>query len=307
MELNLSTSRSFSTLIGLRNVSSKHNWTDTYCCFLSVGRKNKSGFCVDWLEGGCSIFVVLSRSLKLVVDGRWCECGKARNLKGEIQYVLIVDHNLSSSPTVVGVHPLSHNCYVRIHVSVPACWLHFFGSLTVYTGCLLLPIGEEQGSDMACPFNSLQTFDMPSAEVSLTYFPLAALLLSRSAHWGGGVGGRWGRSCLRLHCCPGVLNHCHLLGDTFQCVHVLKECRRHHTHTQAHLFWGLIWSAPWGLQVDAGQDPCSELCLTHFMYHCSHPLTSSTYFTSICSLYSFIPFNQLSLLSQTEQVLVTQT
>uniref|UniRef100_A0AAV2M8B8 Uncharacterized protein n=1 Tax=Knipowitschia caucasica TaxID=637954 RepID=A0AAV2M8B8_KNICA len=28
-------------------------------------------------------------------------------------------------------------------------------------------------------------------------------------------------------------------------------------------------------QVDAGQDPRSELCLNRFMYRCSHPLTSS--------------------------------
>ncbi|GLD64198.1 forkhead box protein J3 isoform X1, partial [Lates japonicus] len=68
------------------------------------------------------------------------------------------------------------------------------------TGCLLLPSCEERGSDMACPFSSLRTFDMPSAEVSLTYFPLAALLLSCSAPQ---QGGQRGRSCLRLHCCPG--------------------------------------------------------------------------------------------------------
>lgn len=79
------------------------------------------GFVLTGWRGAVAFFLALSRSLKLVVDGRWCECGKARNLKGEIQYVLILDHNLSSSPTVVGVHPLRHNCYVRIHVSVPAC------------------------------------------------------------------------------------------------------------------------------------------------------------------------------------------
>lgn len=53
-------------------------------------------------------------------------------------------------------------------------------------GCLLLPVGEEQGSDTACPFNSLGTSDMRSAEVSLTYFPLAALLLSCGAPQQGG-------------------------------------------------------------------------------------------------------------------------
>lgn len=110
---------------------------------------------------------------------------------------------------------LCHNWYVCIRVSVPACRVRSLGSLTMCTGCLLLPSCEERDSDTACPFSSLRTFDMPSAEVSLTYFPLAALLLSCSAPQ---QGGQRGRSCLRLHCCPGVLNHRHLLGDTFQCV-----------------------------------------------------------------------------------------
>lgn len=65
------------------------------------------------------------------------------------------------SPTVAGIHPLSHNWYVCIHVFVPACRVCSLGTLTVCTGCLLLPICEEQGSDMACPFYSLRTFDMP--------------------------------------------------------------------------------------------------------------------------------------------------
>lgn len=149
------------------------------------------------------------------VAGRWCECEKAMNLQ-VCGFTHVGPQCESSSPTVAGVHPLSHNRYVCIRVSVLACWVRSLGSLTVCTGGLLLPICEEQDSDMACPFNSLWTFDMPSTEVSLTYFPLAALLLSCSAPQWGGV--QRGRSCLRLHCCPGVLNHCHLLGDTFQCV-----------------------------------------------------------------------------------------
>lgn len=110
---------------------------------------------------------------------------------------------------------LCHNWYVCIRGSVPACQVCSLGSLTMCTEYILVPSCEEQGSDMACPFSSLWTFDMPSAEVRLTYFPLAALLLSCSASQ---QGGQRGRSCLRLHCCPGVLNHRHLLGDTFQCV-----------------------------------------------------------------------------------------
>ncbi len=180
-------------------------------------------------------------------------------------------------------------------MSVPACRVRSLGSLTVCTGCLLLPSCEEQGSDMACPFSSLWTFDTPSAEVSLTYFPLAALLLSCSAPQ---QGGQRGRSCLRLHCCPGVLNHRHLLGDTFQCVCVFFRCVGGIPHTQTHTHTrrlvlrldmkcsvgvaGRCWAA-------LGQDPCSELCLTHFVYHCSHPLTSSTYFTSLCTVDPLIP------------------
>lgn len=125
-----------------------------------------------------------------------------------------------------------------VHVSVPACRVRSLGSLTVCTGCLLLPSCEEQGSDMACPFSSLRTFDTPSAEVSLSYFPLAALLLSCSAPQ---QGGQRRRSCLRLHCCPGVLNHCHLetrfsvcvrarVGFFFRCVGGIPQT---HTHTQA--------------------------------------------------------------------------
>lgn len=110
---------------------------------------------------------------------------------------------------------LCHNRSVCLRVSFPACRVCSLGFLSECTGRLLLPSCEEQGSDMACPFSSLWTFDTPSAEVSLTYFPLAALLLSCSAPQ---QGGQQGRSCLRLHCCPGVLNHRHLLGDTFQCV-----------------------------------------------------------------------------------------
>lgn len=105
---------------------------------------------------------------------------EARNLQGH-GLTHVGPQCESSSPTVAGVHPQSHNRYVCIHVSVPACRVRSLGSLTVCTGCLLLPVCEEQGSDMACPFNSLRTFDMPSTEVSLTYFPLAALLLSCSA------------------------------------------------------------------------------------------------------------------------------
>lgn len=68
------------------------------------------------------------------------------------------------------------------------------GSAVMCARCLLLlPVGEEQGSDTACPFNSLATFDMRRAEVSLTYFPLAALLLSGGAPQRGvGVGRGWG-------------------------------------------------------------------------------------------------------------------
>lgn len=154
---------------------------------------------------------------------------------------------------------LCHNQYVCIRVSVLACRVRSLGSLTVCTGCLLLPSCEEQGSDMACPFSSLRTFDTLSAEVSLTYFPLAALLLSCSAPQ---QGGQRGRSCLRLHCCPGVLNHRHLLGDTFLCLRVcvcVLRCVGGIPHTQTNtlthtgLCWGCIWSALWGLQVDAGQ------------------------------------------------------
>lgn len=46
-------------------------------------------------------------------------------------------------------------------------------------------------------------------------FPWRSFLLSCSAPQ---QGGQRGRRCLRLHCCPGVLNHRHLLGDTFLCV-----------------------------------------------------------------------------------------
>lgn len=98
-------------------------------------------------------------------------------------------------------------------------------------------------------------------------FCWAAMLLSRR-------GEQRGRSCLRLHCCPGALNHCHLLGDTFQCVCVcVQVCRRRPTHMRAHMHshkeacWGWIWSALWGLQVDAGQHlgrtpPVSSVWLT---------------------------------------------
>lgn len=167
------------------------------------------------------------------VAERWCECGKAKNLQG-LRFTHVGPQCESSSPTVTGVHPLSHNRYVCVHTSVPACQVCSLGSLTVCTGCLLFPICEEWCSDMACPFNSLPTFDMPSTEVSMTYFPLAALLLSCNAPQQEGE--QRGRSCLRLHCCPGVLNHCHLLGDTFQCVCVcVKVCRRRPTHMRAHM------------------------------------------------------------------------
>lgn len=126
---------------------------------------------------------------------------------------------------------LSHNRYVCIRVSVPARRVHSLGSPTVCTGHLLLPSCEERGSDAACPFSSLCTFDTPSSEVSLTYFPLAALLLSCGAPQRGG--GQRGRSCSRLHCCPGVLNHHYLFGDTYQCVGGIP-----HTHTHTGSCWG---------------------------------------------------------------------
>lgn len=130
-------------------------------------------------------------------------------------------HCDSSSPNMLVTSP-SYSWYVCISVSVPACRLVPLGSPVMCAGCLLLlPIGEERGSDTACPINSLATFDMRCAEVSLTYFPLAALLLSGGAPQRGAVHG--GRSCLRLHCCPGLLNHCHLLGNTFQCLCVLER------------------------------------------------------------------------------------
>lgn len=110
---------------------------------------------------------------------------------------------------------LSRYVCVCVCTSVPAGGVCSLGSLMVFVGCVLLPRCEEQGSDVACPFGSLWTFDTPSAEVSLTYFPLAAPVLSCGAPQ---QEGRWGRSCLRLDCCPGVLNHCHLFRDTFPCV-----------------------------------------------------------------------------------------
>lgn len=82
---------------------------------------------------------------------------------------------------------LCHNWYVCIRMSVPACRVHSLGSLTMCAGWLLLPSCEEQGSDMACPFSSLWTFDMPSAEVSLTYFPLAVLSAELQRSSAGGT------------------------------------------------------------------------------------------------------------------------
>lgn len=138
--------------------------------------------------------------------------------------------------------------------SMPTC--SPLGPRSCGAGCLLLlPVGEEQGSDTACPFNSLATFDMRRAEVSLTYFPLAALLLSGGAPQRGGVHG--GRSCLRLHCCPGLLNHCHLLGDTFQCLCVFTKSVGGIPHTQARAHTHVLRlnvKALWQLQVDAGQN-----------------------------------------------------
>ena len=144
---------------------------------------------------------------------RWCECGRSKSLWGH--------WCIHIGPQCDWCSSLCHNWYVCIRVSVPECRVRSLGSLTEYTGCLLLPSCEEPGSDMACPFSSLWTFDTPGAEVSLTYFPLAALLLSCSAPQ---QGGQRGRSCLRLHCCPGVLNHRHLFRDTLVCVCVLGVC-----------------------------------------------------------------------------------
>lgn len=198
---------------------------------------------------------------------------------------------------------LCHNRYVCIRVSVPTCRVHSLGSLTVCTGCLLLPSCEEQGSDMACPFSSLWTFDTPSAEVSLTYFPLAALLLSYSAPQQGGAA----RAELLT---PPLLSWC-VKSPPFVRRHVpvcvcvcFFRCVGGIPHTQTHTRWlvlrldlkcsvgvaGRCWAA-------LGLDPCSELCLTHFVYHCSHPLTSSTYFTSLRTVDPLIPLYQLILLS----------
>lgn len=60
---------------------------------------------------------------------------------------------------------------------------------------LHLPISsvcEERDPDTACPFNSLPTFDTPSAEVSVTYFPPRRSFMPSSSagggRWGGGAG-----------------------------------------------------------------------------------------------------------------------
>lgn len=140
---------------------------------------------------------------------------------------------------------------------------------------------------------------MPSTEVSLTYFPLAALLLSCSAPQWGGVQRGW--SCLRLHCCPGVLNHCHLLVDTFQCVCVFLFFLRcvggityagTHIHRQAcaevgcevlcggcRQMLGSTWAGP--LQCALSDSLCVPPLTPSDLFHL---LQFPLFFRSICTL-----------------------
>lgn len=105
------------------------------------------------------------------------------------------------SPTFAALHPLSHKSTTCCARMLP------FPSLLRSLPQLLPTVRssssstspsssvcEERGPDTACPFNTLPTFDTPSTEVSLTYFPpRRSFMLSTSA--GGGRWGAKGRRC----------------------------------------------------------------------------------------------------------------
>lgn len=169
-----------------------------------------------------------------------------------------------------------------------ACGVCSLGSQPMCTGCLLFPSCEEQGSDTACPFSSLWTFDTPSAEVSLTYFPLAALLQSccASQHDGGAARVELLTPPLLSWCVkspPFVRSHVQVHAYTFflffRCVGGITS--HIHRHTLTGLFWSRTWSALWALQVDAWCSWCSWAGLLQWALSkslCVQVLTPSDFF-----------------------------